>query len=352
MRVAIDVRVLSLQDQWTGVAQYIVGLAKGYRQSPGSSVEVRGISFERAKASRSGLAIDVFPQRFRLPWQSLVLPLTLSPSQYQIFHGPAFSVPRVLRVPRVVTIHDLTFVRFPETVVEETARYLNRMVPGSIEAAARVVVPSSEVREDLLAWRPRMDPAKVAVIPLGADRLPAPANPTAPLAEPYVLHVGTLEPRKNLALLLKGYQEAMAQAKLPHRLVLIGASGWKNSDLAEPILSLGDRLVMPGYLDDHELARYYAHAALYVSTARYEGFGLGVVEALYWGTPVVATATGVARDLSGPGIWVLNAPHVDLLAHAMLQALAGPRPPVGGEGLTTWKETYRKHAALWQEVVG
>ncbi|MDA8194125.1 MAG: glycosyltransferase family 1 protein [Thermaerobacter sp.] len=350
MQVGMDVRVLSVQRQWTGVAQYIAGLVRGY-QHDASGIALTGFSMEAERSARVGIPVTVIKARAGIPWQSALLPLQLSPRQVSVFHGPAFSVPPLARVPRVVTVHDLAFVRMPETVNDDTVAYLRRVVAASVRSAATVIVPSAEVRDDLLEWMPRLSAARVRTIPLGADRLPMPPPAPSPLAQPYLLHVGTMEPRKNLGLLLDGFRRLIEETSLPHRLVLVGAAGWKNSDLAEKIGGLGDRVVLPGYVGDQELARYFVHAALYVSVSRYEGFGLGTVEALRFGVPVLATPTGVMRELTGPGVTRLLAGTADELAALLHRQLAG------GSGRATlavpgWRETWRAHARLYREVAG
>lgn len=345
MQVGMDVRVLSVQRQRTGVAQYLLGLLQGHRRSQKQDIELLGYSIESDRVGDLGIAIRVVGERRPIPWQSVLLPLHLARRPVAVWHGPAFSVPRALRIPRVVTIHDLAFLRMPETVNDDTARYLHQVVPPSVRAASAVIVPSSEVKEDLLNWMPMIPADRIRVTPLGGDRLAHFAKSTSPISEPYILHVGTLEPRKNLSLLL----EAFARLEhLPHRLVLVGAQGWKNSALAPQIAALKSRVVVPGFVDDATLAQYYQHASLYVSVSRYEGYGLGIIEAAFLGVPVVATPTGVVRDISGTGLSRFDG-HMasdlaDLVAHVL------DRPEYPQLRLPTWTDTWADHVSVYQQV--
>lgn len=347
IRVALDARVLTVQSELAGVGQYINEMVKASQGS--DELELLPLSF-RSDPIRP--FVTVVKPIARLPWQSVAIPLHLHRHHYDVFHGPAFSVPPFTRIPLVVTIHDVTYLRYPETVNDATLRYLTRVVPAAMARCQAIVVPSSEVKADLIRYFPKTPASRIRVIALGADRLPLEeSGPTVSVPAPYLLHVGTVEPRKNLGFLLHAYERLKDRFGVPHHLVLLGAAGWKDQEFRQTLdrLAHRDAVHLMGYVDDLTMAAYYRQASLYVMPALYEGFGIPALEAARFGVPVVANATGGIRDLPmDPGIRVLTTFDVDHWAEAMADMLVGAKVPrlVG----PTWHHTWLQHMALYQEV--
>jgi len=347
VRVAIDVRVLATQTQRAGIAQYVVGLFRGYQAMRPPEMAYIPLSMDAQGLEDLPEPPVIIPHRRPLPWQSLLVPWALRHRPYDVFHGPAFTVPPVVSMPRVVTIHDLAFWRYPESLTDETRAYLRRVVPLAMRRATRVIVPSSQVRDDLLTFYPQFPIDRIRVIPLGGDRLP-PGDDTSPVPYPYALFVGTIEPRKNLGGLLRAWELFQRQSGAGLTLVLVGGRGWKTEALWDE-MGRRDDLIYRGYLEDAELATYLRHAVFLVEPSLYEGFGLPVVEALYQKTRVVATPTGIARDLRHPLLTVSASSEPEALAHAMLTAVEGRAGEPGS--VPTWQECFRQHAALYSEVI-
>lgn len=185
----MDVRVLSGQRERVGIAQYIARLLAEY-QHDSQNVVLHPLSYEKNDSESDGVAVRVIPRIKGIPWQSLLLPWHLRRHHYDVFHGPAFSIPPFSSVPSVVTIHDAAFYRMPEVVRSDTVRYLMQVVPRSMRNATKIIVPSWEVREDLLKMASDLSPDRIAVIALGSDRLrDIPPSPASFLEAPYFLHV-------------------------------------------------------------------------------------------------------------------------------------------------------------------
>lgn len=351
VRVALDARVLTIQSELAGIGQYINEMIKASQEVGQDLVDLVPLSF-RTDAARP--RVTVVPPILRLPWQSVAVPWHLWRQHYDVFHGPAFSVPPRTNTPLVATIHDVTYLRFPETVNDDTMTYLKRVVPSALARAEAVIVPSSEVKADLLRYFPRTSASKIRVIALGADRLPL-VGPdlSAEVPTPYLMHVGTVEPRKNLTFLLQVFERLKTRYEMPHHLVLFGGSGWKNHAFHETLdgLQHRDAVHLMGYVDDDTLAAFYRNASLYAMPAIYEGFGIGALEASRFGVPVVANATGGIRDLApDPGIRLMFSWDPDGWAEAMASLLAEPIAP--RVAVPTWHQTWLAHVALYQEVVG
>jgi glycosyltransferase involved in cell wall biosynthesis len=214
-------------------------------------------------------------------WYPLSLPRLARRHRLDVLHCPTFRGPlRPPACPLVVTVHDLAVLRHPETFNQWTRRYSRYCVPRVVQAA-RVVIAVSEFTKRELVEVLGTPAQKIVVVPNGVADVFSPDGPAA--AGDYVLAVGTLEPRKNLARV----QEA---ARLAGReLRVVGARGWGGVD--------ADGWV--GRVSDDELASLYRGACCLVYASLYEGFGLPIAEAMACGTPVVTSAGGATEETAG-----------------------------------------------------
>jgi glycosyltransferase involved in cell wall biosynthesis len=195
-----------------------------------------------------------------------------------------------------------------------------------------VVADSESTRRDLVE-RYHVPPGKIAVAYPGINPLLKPVRDPAALAamrqryhlpERYVLHVGTLQPRKNLSRLVSAYARLRDQLPDPPALVLAGGKGWLYDDLFRQVEGLGlvGQVIFPGHVPpDHNLAAMYSAAQLYVFPSLFEGFGFPVVEAMRCQTPVVCSNTTSLPELAGDAALTVPPTDVDALAEAMLRVL-------------------------------
>jgi glycosyltransferase involved in cell wall biosynthesis len=228
------------------------------------------------------------PQGWRKRWWSLGLPAALRARGADLFHGVDFAVPYIPVCPSVMTVHDLSPWKLPDAEnqrVRERAGWLLRLrVPTMIHT------PSAAVREELIQhfdWPEE----RVVAIPLAAAERFAPSERRV-YARPYVLSVATLEPRKNLAIVVAACEKLWAEG-LDFDLVLVGQS---REGFALPSHA---RIHFPGYVSEGDLAAYYSHAVCTVYPSLYEGFGLPVLEAMRCGSPVIAADIPVLRETGG-----------------------------------------------------
>jgi glycosyltransferase involved in cell wall biosynthesis len=200
-----------------------------------------------------------------------------------------------------VTVHDLAFERFPETFVSRWRWLYRAGVRAAIRRADAILVPSKATATDLAA-RFDLDGSRVVVTPLAASTDVGTSDPTETLDQlgvrrPYVLFVGTLEPRKNVARLIRAYRRVAPE--LPHTLVLAGPLGWKVEGI---VAELGDppgRIRHTGVVPAEQLDVLYRAADAFCYPSLYEGFGLPVLEAMQRGTPVVASTAPALAEVAG-----------------------------------------------------
>lgn len=272
----------------------------------------------------------------------------------EVFHATNFVLPPLRRAAGVVTIHDLTYLRFPETVSAASLRY-RELVPRSLYRADVVCTPSEAVAAEV---RAEYGTAEVVVTPLGVDeswfgvtRPDAAWLAEHDLPERYLLFVGTLEPRKNLPTLLTAYRSLRAEHPETPPLVLIGARGWG------PALSTAglpqEAVVTPGYLDQAVLQRAVAAADALVLPSRYEGFGIPPLEAFACGTPVIASDIPVLREVTGGLARLVPSDDPDAFAHALLTVTRhGAEQRIAHARRWTWERCAEATRAAYRRAVG
>ncbi len=224
-----------------------------------------------------------------------------------IYHFPNFVRPPLTRGKSVVTIHDVSFLRFPETMEEKNRRYLTRCMRDTVDRADAIITDCAFVADEL---RERMNvPAdKLHPILLGMSRqiADAPAAAVAAfrksrgLERPYLLHVGTIEPRKNHLFLLKVFERLRG---FDGDLVLAGMRGWKCDPVFAAIEASPkrDRIRYLEYVSDDDLPALYTGAEALLFPSLYEGFGFPPLEAMSCGTPVVSSTAGSLAEVLGGG---------------------------------------------------
>lgn len=259
-----------------------------------------------------------------------------------VVHGTNFVLPPPRRAAGVVTVHDLSFDRYPELVDRASLAY-RELVPRAVARAAAVLTPSRTVGDEV-AERYRVPADRLHVTPLGVDPswlragdLPLPAG----FPSEYLVAVGTLEPRKGLDVLLSAYRALLTDEPDAPPLVLVGPNGW-GPELATAGIP-AERLVLPGYRTTAQVQALVAHARALVYPSRYEGFGLPPLEALAAGTPVIASDLPTTREVAGGHVRTTPVGDVAALADALAQQLR-----TGPDGAAV--EAGRAHAAdyTWQ----
>ena len=252
-----------------------------------------------------------------------------------VLHCTTYYGPLRPRVPTVVTVHDLAVLRRPEAFNAWTRAYVPRVVPPVVRAARRVIAVSEFTADELEALL-RVPREAVHVVPNAVDH--AVFAPEGPSEDgDYVLAVGTLEPRKNLARTIE------ATRRLGVELRVAGPSGWGG------VGADGAHVRWLGYVDDVRLAALYRGARCVAYPSLYEGFGIPVLEAMACGAPVVTSRGGACEEIAGGAAVLVDPLDVASIAEGIERA-AGDRPGGGVERAAafTWDETVRRTRAVYE----
>lgn len=295
------------------------------------------------------------------------LPLDLFTGPVDIFHSPDFVLPPLRHGKTILTVHDLSFLRYPECFEPSLVKYLRRLVPRSVGHASLVLADSESTKRDLVELM-KVPAQKIEVlyagvnstfIPISDERFLAAVLKKYFIEAPFLLFVGTIEPRKNLERLLQSYSRLHVEEGIQQHLLLAGELGWLYADLFQEVqrLKLENSVRFLGYVPDDELPVLMSLADLFVFPSLYEGFGLPPLEAMACGTPVVASNTSSLIEILGDAALLVDPARVDLLAEAIYQALTntGQRQSMVAKGLDrakkfTWSRAARTLLLLYEQV--
>jgi len=296
--------------------------------------------------------------RARLP-----IPVEVVTGRVDLFYSPDFVLPPTLPGTRtLLTVHDLSFLRYPDHFVPKLVRYLGRVVPRSVARADRVLADSEATRADLIRLL-GVPPERVEVLYSGVDPRfrpePEPGERERLQARygvgerPYVLSVGTLQPRKNYVRLIR----AFAHLRPDLYLVIAGGRGWLYEEVLAEAERHPDRVRVLGFVDEADLPALYRGAALFVFPSLYEGFGLPVLEAMACGVPVVCSNSSSLPEVAGEAALLVDPHDEEGLAEAMRRALEdeGARRRMIARGLEraagfTWERAARQLLAAFEAV--
>jgi glycosyltransferase involved in cell wall biosynthesis len=236
-------------------------------------------------------------------------------SKYDVYHGSYFPLPdadRLPDIPRVLTIYDMIPVLFPEFFVPKVNQRSISLLESINMQKDWIICISEQTKHDFCQYL-GMDPARVFVTPLAAADYFYSVKDLSHIQNilikykipqsPYLLSLCTLEPRKNLDLLIRAFSDLVqAHPNTDLNLVLVGTSGWKNDKIFQAVQEnsqLEKRIVFTGYVPDQDLAPIYSGALTFVYPSLYEGFGLPPLESMQCGTPVIASNSSSLPEVIG-----------------------------------------------------
>lgn len=250
----------------------------------------------------------------RLLWDQLTFPWLANRAKADIIHQPCFSTPIIHRGKVVVTIHDLISVFFSQNFPFWSGLFFGKFMPMTYRFADHLIAVSEHTKNDAIKVL-GLDPSRITVIHEAADERFHPNYTQAEIKiakakyhipdAPYLVHVGTLEPRKNLNFLVEAFAKAIVDPQVKGNLVIAGKKGWYYEGLFALVerLKLTDRVIFTGYVADEDIPRLMVGATALVFPSHYEGFGLPPLEAMASGTPVISSNTSSMPEVvNGAGL--------------------------------------------------
>jgi glycosyltransferase involved in cell wall biosynthesis len=340
LAVALD--VTPLIGARSGVGHFVAEILDAMQGSPG----IRLVPYSLSLRVRRGLGVPGLsrpaPGPSPLPAGTRQLPYPAGPTiaawgridqpsverwlaPAAVVHGTNFVVPPVRKAGSVVTVHDLTFARFPEMVTPDVRRFVPAL-RRAVERGAWVHTPSQYVAAEA---KEVLGTDRVVAVPHGVPRIALPATPLGGLVgdSQFILAMGTLEPRKNVPRLVSAFGPVAADHP-GLQLLLAGADGPARPAVltARAALPAGiqKRVHIAGYVDERLRATLLSRATVFAYPSLYEGFGFPVIEAMAAGTPVVAGNAGAIPEVAGDGALLVDPTDVDAISEGLTRVLDDP----------------------------
>lgn len=304
----------------------------------------------------------------RLAWMQTVAPRVLRQLRADVAHFTNGMVPLASPVPTVVTIHDMSLTLYPGFHPRRRVLLNRPLVNLAARRADAVITVSESAKADIVRLY-GIDPARVHVVheaaAPGFSRVGDPAmlarvRARYGLAERFVLYVGTIEPRKNLPMLLEAFARHRHEGRLPHQLVCVGPYGWLSEDIGSRVdrLGLRDAVRFAGYVPFADLPAIYSLAEMFVFPSVYEGFGLPVIEAMSCGVPVVTGRVPALNEVTGAAVELVDPLDAVSLGAALVRLAEGPdrRAWLSAAGLArarqfSWSRAARETLNVYRQVM-
>ena len=357
MKVCIDIQ--SVIKKPTGVGHYTLELVRALAAlTDHSDITLSYFNF-LGKYS----CLDLFPNQqiqimpgrvYAQLWKKFHFPpMDWLLGKFDVYHFPNFCLPPMTKKKGkyIITVHDLAFIRYPDSIEPKNLSFLQKELPRSLKLADKIITVSDFTKKELVELC-EVSEDKVVVVNEGVnDRFKKTNEKTIDLPESYILAVGTLEPRKNLEGLIKAFHNANLKN---HKLVIAGGKGWFYDGIFRLVerLDLLEKVIFMGYVSDDKMPELYARAELFVFPSFYEGFGLPPLEAMACGTPVVSTRF----EALGDAACFIDPKDIKSISDGILKVLKEPKE-YANKGLEqakkyTWKKTAEDTLKLYKEVCG
>ena len=261
------------------------------------------------------------------------LPLEHLVGNFDLFHATDFVLPPLRRGAKsILTVHDLTFIKSPETATPQLRAFLNKVVPLSIKRADKILADSVATKQDLLDIY-QVCEESVDVLLSGVNdqfkRIDSHQEIASVRAKykigvcPYILAVGTVQPRKNYIRLVKALKLIHLRGHRDLCLVIAGGHGWLNQELLETIYleKMQDHVILTGFVEDTDLPALYSGATCSAFISLYEGFGLPVLESMSCQTPVIASNISSIPEVAGTAAPLVDPHNVEEIATMLFKVV-------------------------------
>jgi len=276
-------------------------------------------------------------------------------------HFGPFNLPK--KIKRVTVIHDMTVFLYPEYHVFSSQYLQRKILPSILKNSDQIITNSKNTTKDLINYFPFVKNKTTSIL-LGKDESFKPQIDRDVLInnkinQPYILYVGTLEPRKNVSSLIEAFNVFKQQTGKPHQLVLIGKKGWKSKGIFEAIHQspFVKDIILAGYVPKKELPIFYSMAEIFVYPSVYEGFGLPILEAMACGTPVITSGISSLPEVGGSAVLYSNPNSVTELSQHIITLCSDSdiRKKYSQLGLNqsaqfSWKKTAIEYVKIFEAL--
>ena len=301
-------------------------------------------------------------------WMQWTLRRQVNQLHLDVCHFTNSVAPLWIGCPSVLTIHDMTLWLYPSFHPRRRLLSMRPIIPLATRQASAIITVSQSAKEDIVRILD-VPPEKVKVIYEAPGSEFRPMNGSADLAfakkifdlpKEFILHVGTLEPRKNLVRLLEAFTELRIKGAMKHHLVFVGKPGWGFSDIFAAVEDLGIQRYVSflDYVPSRWLAAIYNLADVLIYPSLYEGFGLPIVEAMASGTPVITSPNGALREIAADAAAFVQPEQAASIAETLLQVLSNKalQSELAAKGLAraaafSWEQTARETLLLYSHVL-
>jgi glycosyltransferase involved in cell wall biosynthesis len=372
MKVAIDISCI--RGERAGIGTYAVNLLHGLEKVDRENKYVLYTFYSRSPGFRLDETVLPVTKNFRLEKKNLPfrlarvmltnmgVPIEFFIGSCDVLHGLDHSAHYSKKAKLVITVHDLAFLLYP-TKGFNSPEFMKQAAPHFSELigrADRIIAVSENTKMDVLRLL-GVPEQKVSVVYEAADEIFRPLNDESILESVrlryglknnrFIVYVGTLEPRKNLASLLKAFNRLKKIRKIEHKLVLAGRKGWSYGQIFDLVrdLHLQNDVILPGYIPKHDLPGLYNLADTFVYPSLYEGFGLPPLEAMACGLPVIASNTSCFPEILGDAAILTDPNNEDEFSQQIYAVLSDPslRSSMRQKGLArasqfSWERTARE----------
>ena len=371
LHIGVNAQLLSLGVSYrsAGINGYLQNLLRHLPQAD-ASMTYTAFTSERRYAGVPGIELrftrlPTHRPPVRILWEQAIQPWAMHRAAVDLLHAPAFVGPAAGGPPFVVTIHDLSFLLYPQNFRAWNRLYLRHFTRLSVRQARRVIAVSESTKQDVIQHY-HLPADRIDVVYNGADESFRPLadkqvtefRAARHLPERFLLFVGTLEPRKNVVRLIEAYAR-LPQGRPP--LMLVGGKGWLYEEIFARVEALGvrDEVRFVGYVPAEELPWWYNAAHLFVYPSLYEGFGLPPLEAMACGTPVVTSTAASLPEVVGQAALTVEATDTEALTAAMERLLSNGdlRAEMQAAGRAraqgfSWARTARQTVASYRRAIG
>jgi len=309
----------------------------------------------------SNLFLDYLPQIFPHYLQPIL-------GKSNVFHGTNYTVYPYKNIQKVITIYDLSFIRYPEYTNSVVQQYTKRLIK-CLEWTDLIITISESSKQDIINYL-KVPAEKIFVTPLASqynanflsslDLDKEVENINYNFSKPYLLFVSTIEPRKNINAIISAFNFLKQRYKVEHQLVLIGKKGWNYEPIFTAIQNspCKDEIHHLDYLSNELVALFYSKADVFLYPSHYEGFGLPVLEAMKLGTPVITSNTSSIPEVTGNAAILIDPNDYMQLAEAILQVISDSqlRQNLINKGkiradLFSWERTAKETLKAYKSII-